>query len=150
MPVPTIVATAPVAVAPRPPVTAPEFPGVSEADTPIFDSLWTTGMTRDMREAEAMANEPFESWGLDERAPLPLVALIGELTARVGVGTAWAVEQEVGQEVLNRKALNLGEEDSDEQPDDGPAGDAAVADGPEGPAVVESDAPDGANPEGPG
>lgn len=134
MPVPAIVATDLVAVADRPPVTAPEFPGVSEASTPIFDNLWTTDMTRSAREAAAMLAESFEPWGLDELAPLPIESMIKELVEQVGDGTAWAVEQEVGHAILARRlGTSLGEEGNDEQPDDGPAEGSDVADGPEGP-----------------
>jgi hypothetical protein len=92
-------------------------------------------------EAQAMVTEPFESWGLDEMLPLPVESMIKDLVAKVGEGTAWAIEAEVGQDAWNRK-INLGEEDDDEQPDDGPAGAAGLADGPEGPAVVVGDGAD--------
>lgn len=154
VPVPTIVATAPVAVAPRPAVSAPEFPGVSDADTPIFDQLLAgTRCTVGHAEAEAMLAEPFLSWGLDEIAPLPIETLIKDLTAQVGEGTAWVIESEVGHAVLAHRfaqGQRLGEEDNDGQPDDGPTGDADVADGSEGPPVVGSDAPDREHPEGQG
>ena len=142
VPVPAIVATDLVAVADRPPVTAPEFPGVNEADTPIFDDLWTSSMERSAREADAMLAEAFEPWGLDELAPLPIESMIKELVERVGDGTAWAIEQEVGADAWHRRVLNLGEED-DSDADDGPAGDAGLVDGPEGPAVVGGDADNG-------
>lgn len=145
--VPAIVATDLVAVAPRPPVSAPEFPGVSDADTPVFDELMRDQpLEMTDLEAAALAGAPFESWGLDEIAPLPVETMIKELAAQLGEGTVWALEQEVGAEILNRRALNLGEEDGDEQPDDGPAGDALVADGPEGPAMVGGDGPDDHDP----
>lgn len=153
MPVPAIVATDLVAVADRPPVTAPEFPGVSEADTPIFDDLWTTGMSRSAREADAMLAESFEPWGLDELAPLPIESMIKELVEQVGDGTAWAVEQEVGHAILARRFsddVRLGEEDNDGSTDSQSTGDADLADGPEGPAVVGGDAADGHPTEGAG
>lgn len=152
MSVPTIVATDPVAIADRPAVSAPEFPGVSDADTPIYDQLRAdTRCGLSEAEAEAMIAAPFESWGLDEMAPLPIESMIKELKAQVGEGMAWVIESEAGAEVRNRRLTkNLGEEDSDGRADDGPVGDPVVVDGPEGPAVVGSDAPDCEHPEGQG
>lgn len=150
VPVPTIVATDAVAVAPRPAVSAPEFPGLDDADTPIFDELWTDDLEVASAEAAELLAVPFESWGLDERAPLPVESMIKDLVAKVGEGTAWAIEMEVGQDAWHRRVLHLGEEEDDGQPDSGPDGDPVVVDGPEGPAVVGGDAPDREHPEGQG
>lgn len=139
VPVPSIVATDPVAVGTPVTAVAPEFPGVADADTPVYDQLLADmPLTMTPAEADAMINEGVESWGLDEIAPLPIESMIKDLVAQVGDGTAWTIEQEVGADAWHRRALNLGEVDNDDT-DDGPAGDAELGDGPGGPAVVDDD-----------
>lgn len=141
VPVPAIVATDPVAVTARAPVSAPEFPGLDEATPLIYDQLLAeTRPSLSEAEAQAMIAEGFESWDLDEIAPLPIESLIKDLKAQVGEGMAWVIESEAGRAVLaDRLTKNLGEVDNDEQPDDGPTGDADLADGPARPALVVSD-----------
>lgn len=150
VPVPAIVATDLVAVAARAPVSAPEFPGLDEQATPIHDRLvQDTEFSMTDAEAQAMISGGFESWGLDEIAPLPIESLISDLKAQVGDGTAWVIESEVGHAVLSaRLAEHLGEGDDDA--DDGPAGVADLADGPEGPPLVAGDGGDDPDPAGQG
>lgn len=152
VPTPGIVATDPVALGPAVAPTAPAFPGVDDEATPIHDRLWGSEpfvhLGAEIDAMDAMLAEQFPSWGLDEIAPLPVETMIKDLVARVGEGTAWAIEAEVGQDAWNRKALGLaGEEESDDDTAEpagpGPAGDADVADPAEGPALVGGDSPGG-------
>lgn len=124
-----------------------------QESTPIFDALVAEHEGLFDYPADDLMSDP-EPWGLDEQAPRTLGELISEVKDRLDPDVALRIERVVAAEQAAKK-LNLimnnlaekevnGDDLYDEWGTDRPAGDAGVADRPEGPAVVDDGGTDGA------
>lgn len=136
------------------PQPAPEFPGVTEEATPIFDALiaeqFPEWEEQGIQAAQLLA-EPFEEWDLVERVPLPIEGLIEDLMAGMEPEVARTIEESVeAHALMHRVAKHYregnergeGTDDHDIRPADHaegaePAGgDAVAGPGDDDPAVA--------------